>query len=118
VLSAERISLRSLFRPVPLWTSDTQDARGTERFLGIQSPSGIMLIVGEGKAADGATRACEFLDLRVLRLEEGPVDHPAGQPEVGQAEGQAFLIDVRTPPPGSSISWRFDYRFETLFRCR
>jgi hypothetical protein len=39
----------------PLWTSDETDARGKERFLGIQSPSGTMLIVGEGKAADGAT---------------------------------------------------------------
>jgi hypothetical protein len=44
----------------PLWTSDMQDARGKERFLGILSPSNTMLIVGEGKAADGATWTYEF----------------------------------------------------------
>ena len=44
----------------PLWTSDVTDPRGKERFLGILSPSGTMLIVGEGKAADGATWTYEF----------------------------------------------------------
>jgi hypothetical protein len=44
----------------PLWTSDAKDARGKERFLGILSPSGTMLIVGEGKADDGATWTYEF----------------------------------------------------------
>lgn len=44
----------------PLWTSDMKDARGKERFLGILSPSGTMLIVGEGKADDGATWTYEF----------------------------------------------------------
>lgn len=44
----------------PLWTSDTADARGKERFLGILSPSGTMLIVGEGKADDGAAWTYEF----------------------------------------------------------
>ena len=44
----------------PLWTSDVADARGKERFLGILSPSGTMLIVGEGKADGGATWTYEF----------------------------------------------------------
>jgi hypothetical protein len=44
----------------PLWTSDLKDARGKERFLGILSPSGTMLIVGEGKADDGATWTYEL----------------------------------------------------------
>jgi hypothetical protein len=44
----------------PLWTSDVADPRGKERFLGILSPSGTMLIVGEGKRADGATWTYEF----------------------------------------------------------
>lgn len=44
----------------PLWTSDVSDPRGKERFLGILSPSGTMLIVGEGKAADDASWTYEF----------------------------------------------------------
>ena len=44
----------------PLWTSTVKDARGSERFLGILSPSGTMLIVGEGKADNGATWTYEF----------------------------------------------------------
>jgi hypothetical protein len=44
----------------PLWTSDVADQRGKERFLGILSPSGTMLIVGEGKSDDGATWTYEF----------------------------------------------------------
>jgi hypothetical protein len=44
----------------PLWTSTVADARGKERFLGILSPSGTMLIVGEGKADNGATWTYEF----------------------------------------------------------
>ncbi len=44
----------------PLWTSTVKDERGNERFLGILSPSGTMLIVGEGKATDGATWTYEF----------------------------------------------------------
>ena len=44
----------------PLWTGDVTDERGKERFLGILSPSGTMLIVGEGKAGDGATWTYEF----------------------------------------------------------
>jgi hypothetical protein len=44
----------------PLWTSDVADQRGKERFLGILSPSGTMLIVGEGKSGDGATWTYEF----------------------------------------------------------
>ena len=44
----------------PLWTSDLKDARGKERFLGILSPSGTMLIVGEGKADDGSAWTYEF----------------------------------------------------------
>ena len=45
----------------PLWTSDVTDPqRGKERFLGILSPSGTMLIVGEGKLDDGSSWTYEF----------------------------------------------------------
>jgi hypothetical protein len=45
----------------PLWISDVADPqRGKERFLGILSPSGTMLIVGEGKGGDGSTWTYEF----------------------------------------------------------
>ena len=44
-----------------LWISDATDPqRGKERFLGILSPSGTMLIVGEGKSDGGATWTYEF----------------------------------------------------------
>ena len=45
-----------------LWLIDRKTSRrpGEEKFLGILSPSGTMLIVGEGKADDGATWTYEF----------------------------------------------------------
>jgi hypothetical protein len=45
-----------------LWLIDRKTTRrpGEEKFLGILSPSGTMLIVGEGKADDGATWTYEF----------------------------------------------------------
>jgi hypothetical protein len=45
-----------------LWTSErkTSPEPGNERFLGILSPSGTMLIVGEGKLDDGASWTYEF----------------------------------------------------------
>jgi hypothetical protein len=45
-----------------LWLIDRKTSRrpGGEKFLGILSPSGTMLIVGEGKADDGATWTYEF----------------------------------------------------------
>ena len=45
-----------------LWTSErkTSPQPGTERFLGILSPSGTMLIVGEGKLDDGSSWTYEF----------------------------------------------------------
>lgn len=45
-----------------LWTSerDTSPQPGKEKFLGILSPSGTMLIVGEGKLDDGASWSYEF----------------------------------------------------------
>jgi hypothetical protein len=45
-----------------LWLIDRKTSRrpGEEKFLGILSPSGTMLIVGEGKGVDGATWTYEF----------------------------------------------------------
>jgi len=45
-----------------LWTSEraTSPQPGKERFLGILSPSGTMLIVGEGTLDDGASWTYEF----------------------------------------------------------
>ena len=45
-----------------LWLVDRKTSRrpGGEKFLGILSPSGTMLIVGEGKSDDGATWTYEF----------------------------------------------------------
>ena len=45
-----------------LWLIDRKTSRrpGSEKFLGILSPSGTMLIVGEGKSDDGATWTYEF----------------------------------------------------------
>ena len=45
-----------------LWTIDrtTSPQPGRERFLGILSPSGTMLVVGEGKFDDGSTWTYEF----------------------------------------------------------
>ncbi len=45
-----------------LWLIDRKTSRlpGGEKFLGILSPSGTMLIVGEGKSDDGATWTYEF----------------------------------------------------------
>ncbi|MEJ2434011.1 MAG: hypothetical protein P8Y53_12930 [Pseudolabrys sp.] len=68
----------------PLWTSDVKNARGKERFLGILSPSGTMLIVGEGKAEDGATWTYEFSGKKkkdALTILRGSLksDKPKGQ---------------------------------------
>jgi hypothetical protein len=45
-----------------LWLIDRKTSRrpGEEKFLGILSPSGTMLIVGEGNGVDGATWTYEF----------------------------------------------------------